>query len=124
MAEPIAVARDVLDKQIFDVNKVKVGKVDGLIVAVRANRPPRLIALELSSAAAWRRVHPKLGDWLERIQRRLWGEAADPVRIRFEHVVGWGIDVDVNIDATRTKAFAVESWLKKHVVQRLPGGRK
>jgi hypothetical protein len=104
----LPLVRDVLDKQVYDRNDLKVGKVDGI---------------ELHMPTAWRRLSPRLGRLVERVQRWLAPDLAEPTRIQFEHVVATGIDVKVDIDATRTNAFAWEAWLEKHFVEKLPGGR-
>jgi sporulation protein YlmC with PRC-barrel domain len=116
--------RDVLDKQIHDEEDRKVGKVDGIVIALRKGRAPRLIALELGVSTIARRLHPWLGGWVERIEQRLGVDQSDPVRIRFEHVVKTGIDVAVNIDAKRTGAHVWEDWLKEHVVGHIPGAKR
>ena len=109
----LRLARDVLDKEVLDPEKCKVGKVDGIVIALRAHRPPRVIALELNQATAWRRVHPRLGDLVEWIQRTLQPEAHGPARIAFEHVVRTGIDVHIDMDWTRTRALAFD-WPRYH----------
>jgi hypothetical protein len=121
--EPLPLVRDVLDKQIYDANGIRVGKVDGLILHRRANRPPRIVALEIHLPTAVGRAWWRLGPWLESLQRWLAPHLTGPTRIQFEHVVGTGIDVHVDIDARRTNAFVWETWLEHHVVGHLPGGR-
>ena len=46
MGEPLPLVRDVLDKQIYDVNGQKLGKVDGITLLRRVGRPPRVLSLE------------------------------------------------------------------------------
>ena len=124
MDSRIPLVRDVLDKQIIDANKCKVAKVDGIILALRQNRPPRVIALEMGQSTAWRSLHPRLGafaDWL----RAKFEPGQGPVpRILFEHVVDTGIDVHVDIDGKKSRALAWEDWLEEHVTARIPGGRR
>ena len=48
MDEPLPLVRDVLDKQVVDPDKNKIGKVDGIVLQLRAHRPPRVIAMEIS----------------------------------------------------------------------------
>jgi len=122
--DPLPLVRDVLDKQVFDTNGLKVGKVDGIILTLRSNRAPRVSAIELDMGAAWSRVHPRIGRWIERLQGWLSAERAKPTRIQFEHVVSTGIDVHVDIDANRTNAYVWETWLKRRFVERIPGGRR
>ena len=122
MDDPLLLVRNVLDKQIYDVNGQKVGKVDGIALQPRRGLPPRIIALESDMPTAWCRVSPRLGRWVERLQHWLAPDTAGPTRIRFEHVVRTGIDVEVDIDARRTNAFAWEQWLLTHFIGKLPGG--
>jgi hypothetical protein len=122
VVEPLPLVRDVLDKQIYDANGLKVGKVDGIILVPRQHRPPRVEAIEIHMPTLWRRVARRLGDWLESWQQRLAPAIAGATRIRFDHIAGTGIDVVVDIDARRTNAFAWETWLAEHFVERIPGG--
>jgi sporulation protein YlmC with PRC-barrel domain len=116
--------RDVLDKQIHDEKGCKIGKVDGIVIALRQGRPPRIMALELGVVTLARRIHRSLGDRVAQMERR-WGlTGSDPVRIGFEHVVETGVDVRVGIEATRTGALKWEDWLKDHVVSRIPGAQR
>jgi hypothetical protein len=122
--DALPLVRDVLDKQIFDVNGQKMGKVDGIILTLRTRRPPRVTAIETDPTIAWRRVHPGLARWIERLQRWLYGKPVPSTRVRFEHVVKTGIDVHVDIDGSRTNAYAWETWLKQRFVDRIPGGNR
>ena len=120
----IPLVRDVLDKQVVDVKKCKVGKVDGIVLALRAHRPPRVIAIELDQATLWRRVHRKLGDWVAALQQKFEPGRFGPTRILFGHVIGTGIDVHLDIDCSHTHAMAWEKWLEARVIARIPGGRR
>jgi hypothetical protein len=123
VVEPLPLVRDVLDNQMYDVNHEKIGKVDGIVLLRRKGRPPRVLALESDMPTAWRRVSPRLGDWVEALQRWLAPDLTGPTRIAFEHVVRSGIDVEVDIDARRTNAFVWETWLRQTFVEKLPGGK-
>ena len=80
MVEPLPLVRDVLDKQIYDVNHEKVGKVDGIVLIPRQGRPLRVAALQSDMPTAWRRVWQRLGDWIEHLQQRLAPDLANPTR--------------------------------------------
>jgi hypothetical protein len=122
--DAIPLVRDVLDKQILDANKCKVAKVDGIILALRQNRAPRVIALEMGQATAWRRVHRRIGDFAEWLRAKFEpGQGVVP-RILFEHVVSTGIDVHVDIDGKRSRALLWEDWLEERVIAKIPGGRR
>jgi hypothetical protein len=123
MIDPLPLVRDVLDKQIVDCNDQKVGKVDSIVLQLRQHRPPRVVAVESDMVAAWCRVSRRLGRWVDALQRWLAPDLAGPTRIRFEHVVKSGIDVQVDIDATKTNAYVWEVWLEQRVIAKLPGGQ-
>src|SRR5437762_12705548 len=67
--DPLPLVRDVLDNQVYDVNRQKVGKVDGIILTPRQNRPPRISVIELHMQTAWRRLSERMGDSFEAMQR-------------------------------------------------------
>ena len=123
MDDPLPLVRDVLDKQIYDVNGDKIGKVDGIVLQRRRGRPPRVVAIESDMPTAWCRVSPRLGQWVDRLQRWLAPDVAGPTRIQFDRVVKTGIDVEVDIDAKRTNAYAWETWLRTTLIEKLPGGK-
>ena len=124
MDEPLPLVRDVLDKQVMDPDGCKVGKVDGLILQVRANRPPRVLAMEISQSAAWRRVHHRLGDFADWLRAKFEPGQNHPPRILFDHFVRGGIDVHVDVAWKRTKALVWEDWLEERVIAKIPGGRR
>lgn len=122
MVDPLPLVRDVLDKQIYDAQGHKMGKVDGIVLVLRQNRPPRVDAIELDVPALWGRVHPWLGRMAERLLNWVSPRLAEPTRIRFEHVVKTGVDVHVDLDEAKTNAYVIETWLKEHFIARIPGG--
>lgn len=56
--------RDLLDKQLIDRNGVNTGRVDGIVVELREDGPPRLVALEAGPAVLAYRVGPRMGRWV------------------------------------------------------------
>lgn len=122
MVDPLPLVRDVLDKQIYDVNGEKVGKVDGIVLLSRRGRPPRVLAIESDVPCALGRVWRPLRRWTERLQQWWAPEIAGPTTIVFEHVVKSGIDVEVDIDAKRTNAFVWETRLGQMIAM-VPGGK-
>jgi hypothetical protein len=123
--EPLPLARDVLDKQVLDPDGCKIGKVDGIILALREHRPPRVIAMEISQATAWRRIHHRLGSFAEWLRTKFEpGRQDHPARVPFEHFVRGGIDVHVDIPWKRTRTLVWEHWLEDQVIAKIPGGRR
>lgn len=115
------IIRDVLDNQLVDRKKKRIGKVDGIIVVLREGRPPRLDYIEVGMATLAYRLHPRLGRWAEAIGRK-WGlKHGKPFRIPWSKIRDIGIDVDVDLEAEETPLLDGEKWLKKHVIERIPG---
>ena len=123
--EPLPLVRDVLDKQVLDPDGCKVGKVDGIVLALREHRPPRVLAIEISQASAWRRLHRRLGDFAEWLRVRFEPGRQDySHRVLFEHFVSGGIDVHIDLPWKRTRALVWEDWLEDRIIAKIPGGRR
>jgi len=124
VADPLPLVRDVLDKQIYDVHGHKMGKVDAIVIVLRQHRAPRVDVIELGVPALWNRLHPWIGRLAERVLTWVSPALSEPTRIRFEHVVKTGLDVHVDVDVTKTNAYVLETWLKEHLIDHIPGGRR
>ena len=89
---------DVLDKQIVDAQKNKLGKVDGLVIVLREGKPPRVAYIECGAAVLARR----LGRWCERfvlaLNRRLGVRDEPRYRIAWSKVTKIGIEIVVDVD--------------------------
>jgi sporulation protein YlmC with PRC-barrel domain len=109
--------RDVLDKQILDVKGRPFGKVDGVVIEVRPDAAPRVIALEVGAATRLARLPRRLTRSLGGFTAR-----ATATRIPREAVLAVAREIRVSVDATRTPAWRVEAWLAR-VLARIPGGR-
>ncbi len=109
---------DVLDKQIVDAKKVKLGKVDGLVIVLREGKPPRVAFVESGTAVVARR----LGRWCERLvlalNRRLGVRAEPRYRIPWSKVTE--VDIEVTVDVDEHPLLAWEEWLREHIVGRIP----
>jgi hypothetical protein len=110
--------RDVLDKQLLDRESRPFGKVDGIVLELRGDQPPRVAALEVGAATRLARLPTWLSRWVRPLAKR-----ARATRIPKQAVMAVAKDVRVDIDATRTPAWSVERWLVERVLVRLPGGR-
>ncbi|HET7197813.1 MAG TPA: hypothetical protein VFI86_04045 [Burkholderiales bacterium] len=106
----IPLVRDVLDAQVFDREKRAMGRVDGIALELREGAPPRVAYLEIDGAAAWRRLGERFGRWARRLQR-LWD--GGPYRFRWAQVRELSIHLELDVDAERTPAFALERWLRE-----------
>jgi hypothetical protein len=113
----LALVRDVLDKQLLDAEGRPFGKVDGMILELRADAPPRVVALELGAATRLARL-PR---WMTR-PLRLLVPRATATRIPHAAVLSASKEIRVTVDATQTPAWRVEAWLAR-VIARIPGAR-
>lgn len=109
--------RDVLDKQLLDREGRPFGKVDGVILDVRADGRPRVMALEVGAATRLARLPRWMTRWL-----RWAGDPSGTTRIPKAAVVAVAKDIRVDVDAVRTSAWNLERRLAA-IVARLPGGR-
>src|SRR5215210_5533114 len=120
MAE-LNVIRDVLDDQVIDCRKRKMGKVDGVIMVLRKDKPPRLAYIEMGMSTLAHRLHPRLGLWVEALGRK-WGvRHGKPYCIPWSKVHPLNIDVRVDLNAEETPLLDWEKWLDKHIIERIPG---
>ena len=117
------VIRDVLDNQLVDRNQRKMGKVDGIIIELRDNQPPRMAYIETGAITLAQRLHPRLGRWIAFWQSKWGAKRSEALRIPWSHIRDVGIEVEVDLEAEKTPALAYEQWLRENVVQRIPGGR-
>jgi sporulation protein YlmC with PRC-barrel domain len=112
--------RDVLDDQLLDRKKRKIGKVDGIVVVLRQGKPPRVAYIETGMSTLVHRIHPRLGRWVERLGKK-WGvRQGKPYRIPWSKVKDIGIDTIVDLEAQETPLLDWEKWLNKHFVGRIP----
>jgi hypothetical protein len=111
--------RDILDKQILGRDDVKLGKVDGIVLELRDDEPPRVAFIELGSATFARRIGRRFERWAVMLNRRL--RVRRPrSRIAFECITDYKLDVRVDLEAKRSPAFAWEHWVREHIIRRLP----
>jgi sporulation protein YlmC with PRC-barrel domain len=112
---------EVLDQQVIDRNGELMGKVDGIMLELQQGKPPRVASLVIGGGTAARRIHPRVADWLLRWRRR-WGPKHDqPLEVPWSKVLKIGIDVQVDVDAKLTPAWAWENWVRERIIGRIPG---
>jgi len=115
--------RDLLDHRLLDRRKRPMGRADGVILELHDGGPPRVVAIESGVTTLLRRIHPRLARRAAALARRLGLAATERIRIPIEHVVGVAVDLELDVRAHETGAYAWERWLRDHVVRRIPGSR-
>ena len=110
--------RDVLDEPVVSVDRTPLGRVDGIVVELRGEAPPRLAAIELGPVVLARRVPTRVGAWLAAWLRR---RGSRPFRIDWARIRKIDLDVVVDVEPQSTPAQRTERWLRRRVVARVPG---
>ena len=111
--------REVLDQQLVDRNDLNMGKVDGVVLELRENQAPRVVAILTGGHLLARRLHPRI----ESLARRLtngWGpDNLEPLRIPWSKVMKIGVDVKVDVAADAGMPW--EHWVRDHIMRHIPG---
>lgn len=113
--------RDVLDNQLVDRQQHKMGKVDGIVVELRQDAPPRLSYIEVGMPTLAARIHPRLQQWVIAIQSRWGSQRTSACRIPWSKVRNVGIDVELDLLVEETEVLGYEQWLRQHVIGKIPG---
>jgi len=112
--------RDCLDEPVFDRNKKRMGRVDGIILKLQADGPPRVAYIEIGAVTLADRVSPWLRAKIVSLLRKL-EITTDRCRIPWGDVHVGVNGVSADVQAEKTAALALELWLRKHVIGRIPG---
>jgi hypothetical protein len=117
----IRLVRDVLDQQILDREKRKVGKVDGIVIELAEDGSARVLYIELGSIVLLRRVFAPLAGWYERLRKRFVEHPAPPFRISWKKVRHIDVALHIDIDAPESDAYHLEELLRDRFISRIPG---
>ena len=111
---------DCLDKQLEDRNKRRMGRVDGIILEIEPDRPPRVAYIEVGVKTLMDRISSRLGTLTARLLNRL-DISSDPYRIPWGKLHVGLNKVVADVEAEKTPALEWELWLRKKVIGRIPG---
>jgi len=118
-------ARDVLDNQVVDQEETKMGRVDGLVLELREDQPPRVDSIEMGFVVLARRVHPRLESWLEWFRRRFSVRKTAVYRVPWSKVKDIKpYQIQIDVAALETPTFDWEKWLRDQIVAKLPDSAK
>jgi len=117
--------RDILDAPLVDQNGRNIGRVDGIVLQLRTAAPPRFVAMETGAITLARRIHPRLARWCRAVALKISPVPIKPVRILPRALSDIGTDIEVDVDPRlEMKLLRAERWLKRHVISRLPAGKR
>ena len=112
-----------LDHQLIGPDKALVGNVDDLELIEEAGEW-WVTGVMSGPASLSGRFPGRLGSWLGAVWRRLDQSGnPGPVVVPIEHVTRVGSDIELDPGAARELAatFALERWLRRFVISRIPG---
>lgn len=107
------IARDLQDKKVVDRNGRVIGRVDRVVLAMEAGRPPRVVGIELGLAVLGRRLGRFIGGLSEGLERALGIEAGRPYRIPMTQILSVNDSVKVDVAVGETPAAALEQKLRR-----------
>ncbi len=113
---------EVLDQELCDSQGKPAGRVDGIVLELRDERPPRVAYVEVSPITFIARWNRRLSAWYARRDRRFGEGRGTPFRIPWTRLTPSGTSLRMDLDAEATPIFAVERWLRRHIVEKIPGG--
>jgi len=116
------VVRDVLDKSVADRNGREMGRVDGILLDGQPNQPIRLMAILIGPAALGERLHPALGRFVRRAEKRFGLDQCRPTQVYFADVDDIGTKIRVRLTVSDTAVDAAERRVRAWI-RRLPGAR-
>jgi hypothetical protein len=115
--------RDILDEQLVDEDGQPIGKADGILMELQEDGPPRLLAIEVGLPILGRRLAPALGRALERLNRWMQFPRDGCARLSFDGIEVGPTEIQVPVKAAATGALSWERWIRRHITDRIPGGR-
>ncbi|RIV37720.1 hypothetical protein [Micromonospora radicis] len=118
----IQVSRQLLDRQLVDVDGRLVGKVDDVEFALDADGVPYLRTLLTGPGALGLRVGGRIGRMLVlTAERFVTDRPMVPLRIPYGLVDRVDSAVWLRIRAEQLPTSPVEEWLRRHLIGRIPG---
>jgi sporulation protein YlmC with PRC-barrel domain len=114
------VVHDVLDKHIVDRNGREMGRVDGIVVEFRKDRPARLAEVLIGASVLGFRINPVVGRWIHGVEEGLGLGSERPIHVDISHVDEIGEKVKIDLAVGETSADIVEHRLRVWLTK-LPG---
>jgi sporulation protein YlmC with PRC-barrel domain len=111
-----------LDRQILDRDGEPVGKVDDVELDIDDDGTPYVAALLVGQRALGERIGGRLGAWIAGTARRLSPDYdRGPIRIPYDLVADVDSAVNLSVHREVLPDPALETWLRDHLIDRIPG---
>ena len=116
------VVRDLLDQQLMDRDECELGRVDGIVAELRDGVPPRIIELQVGFVPLARRISRRFERIAESVHKWLGVRRSARYGIPWSSVLETSSRcVKVDVRAEETVAYDWERWLRRHIVEKIPG---
>jgi len=117
----VHLSRNVIDTQLVDRHRQKIGRIDELLLELEEGKPPRVATIVIGGAARARRA----GGWMvacHRVVRALFGQRAEhESRVPFDAVRCIADTIELDVEGNTLESLWLERWLSEHVIGRIPG---
>ena len=113
---------EVLDQELCDSRGRPAGRVDGIVLEIRDDRPPRVAYVEVSPITFVSRLSRRVAIWYANKDRHFGDKRGVPFRVPWSRLTLSGPSLKMDLDAEATPILAVEQWLRRHIVEKIPGG--
>ncbi|WP_089155820.1 hypothetical protein [Micromonospora sp. NBS 11-29] len=118
----LQLAKQLLDRQIVDVDGRLVGRVDDIAFAYDAEGHPYVDCLLTGQGALGQRIGGRIGRLLVAVADRFTDEPpVPPLRIPLAMVARVDSAVRLRCRDADLPSSPVESWLRRHLIGRIPG---
>jgi|SRR5690242_3292487 len=116
----VRLVRDLLDNQLIDAADQNAGKVDGIVLELCDGEPARVRYVEVGPVTLARRLNRRFGNWVARLDKRLGEGRGEPIRIPISRISLEEPSLRVDLVAEKTPIMALEQWLRRAIVSRIP----
>lgn len=121
----IQLAKQLLDRQIVDVDGRLVGRVDDIAFAVDEEGYPYVDCLLTGQGALGQRIGGRIGQLLVAVADRFTDDPPVlPLRVPLSQVDRVESAVRLRCPAADLPPSPVESWLRRHLIDRIPGANR
>ncbi|MFG1675721.1 hypothetical protein [Micromonospora sp. NPDC049282] len=121
----VQLARQLLDRQIVDVDGRLVGRVDDIAFAVDDEGYPYVAGLLTGQGALGQRIGGRVGRLLVAVADRFTDDPpVPPLRVPLASVARVDSAVRLRCRAADLPSSPVEAWLRRHLIERIPGSHR
>ncbi|HET7621408.1 MAG TPA: hypothetical protein VFK39_05845 [Gemmatimonadaceae bacterium] len=115
------IVRDLLDKQLIDVNWQQMGRVDGLTMETSPGEQPRITSMCVGGTVLMHRLPGFVGRWGAALLRRFGIRHGVPFEIPWSELMTMDTEVRVDVNSDESGAMASSHWVRDHIIDHIPG---